>query len=52
MTSLGILTPFTVAHALLRGDNLIAGKTIFVTTHNKRVVDLAKRTLRVRKMIP
>jgi putative ABC transport system ATP-binding protein len=37
---------------LLRGDNLIAGKTIFVTTHDKRVVDLAKRTLRVRKKIP
>ncbi len=37
---------------LLRGDNLIAGKTIFVTTHDRRVVDLAKRTLRVRKKIP
>lgn len=37
---------------LLRGDNLMAGKTIFVTTHDKRVVDLAKRTLRVRKKIP
>lgn len=37
---------------LLRGDNLIAGKTIFVTTHDKRVVDLARKTLRVRKKIP
>jgi ABC-type lipoprotein export system ATPase subunit len=37
---------------LLRGDNLMAGKTIFVTTHDKRVVDLAKRTLRVKKKIP
>ena len=37
---------------LLRGDNLIEGKTIFVTTHDKRVVDLAKRTLRVKKKIP
>lgn len=37
---------------LLRGDNLITGKTIFVTTHDKRVIDLAKRTLRVRKKIP
>ena len=35
----------------LRGDNL-TGKTIFVTTHDKRVMDLAKRTLRVKKTIP
>jgi len=41
-----------VVLGLLRGDNLTAGKTIFVTTHDKRVVDLAKRTLRVRKKIP
>jgi putative ABC transport system ATP-binding protein len=41
-----------VVLGLLRGDNLIAGKTIFVTTHDKRVMDLAKRTLRVRKKIP
>jgi putative ABC transport system ATP-binding protein len=48
------LDPFMseVILGLLRGDNLIAGKTIFVTTHDKRVVDLAKRTLRVRKKIP
>jgi putative ABC transport system ATP-binding protein len=37
---------------LLRGDNLTAGKTIFVTTHDKRVMDLARRTLRVKKKIP
>jgi putative ABC transport system ATP-binding protein len=37
---------------LLRGDNMIAGKTIFVTTHDRRVTDLARRTLRVRKKIP
>jgi len=37
---------------LLRGDNLTAGKTIFVTTHDKRVIGLAKRTLRVRTKIP
>jgi putative ABC transport system ATP-binding protein len=36
---------------LLRGDNL-TGKTIFVTTHDKRVMDLAKRTIRVKKRIP
>jgi len=48
------LDPFMseVVLGLLRGDNLTAGKTIFVTTHDRRVVDLAKRTLRVRKKIP
>jgi putative ABC transport system ATP-binding protein len=35
----------------LRGDNL-TGKTIFVTTHDKRVIELAKRTIRVKKQIP
>ena len=37
---------------LLRGDNMTAGKTIFVTTHDRRVSALARRTLRVRKKIP
>ena len=37
---------------LLRGDNLTAGKTIFVTTHDRRVTELARRTLRVKKKIP
>ena len=37
---------------LLRGDNLTAGKTIFVTTHDNRVARLARRTLNVRKKIP
>ena len=37
---------------LLRGDNLTAGKTIFVTTHDSRVSRLARRTLNVRKRIP
>ena len=37
---------------LLRGDNMADGRTIFVTTHDKRVTDLARRTLRVRKKIP
>jgi len=41
-----------VVLGLLRGDNIMAGKTIFVTTHDKRIIDLAKRTLRVRKKIP
>jgi putative ABC transport system ATP-binding protein len=36
----------------LRGDNLTSGKTIFVTTHDKRVTELAKRILRIRKKIP
>jgi putative ABC transport system ATP-binding protein len=37
---------------ILRGDNLIAGKTLFITTHDKRVISLARRTLRIRKRIP
>jgi putative ABC transport system ATP-binding protein len=37
---------------LLRGDNLTSGKTIFVTTHDRRVTELARRTLRVKKKIP
>jgi putative ABC transport system ATP-binding protein len=37
---------------LLRGDNMTTGKTIFVTTHDKRVTELAKRTLRAKKTIP
>lgn len=41
-----------VVLSLLRGDNLTAGKTIFVTTHDRRVTDLSKRTLRLKKKIP
>jgi putative ABC transport system ATP-binding protein len=41
-----------VVLGFLRGDNLTSGKTIFVTTHDKRVTELAKRTLRIRKKIP
>jgi len=37
---------------LLRGDNLTQEKTIFVTTHDRRVTELARRTLRVKKKIP
>ena len=37
---------------LLRGDNLTLGRTIFVTTHDRRVTDLARKTLRVKKKIP
>jgi putative ABC transport system ATP-binding protein len=37
---------------ILRGDNMTKGRTIFVTTHDKRVTDLARRTLRVKKKIP
>ncbi len=37
---------------LLRGDNLTAGRTIFVTTHDRRVTELARKTLRVKKKIP
>lgn len=41
-----------VVVGMLRGDNLTAGKTLFVTTHDRRVTGLARRTLRVRKRIP
>jgi putative ABC transport system ATP-binding protein len=41
-----------VVLGLLRGDNLTAGKTLFVTTHDRRVIDLAKKTMRVKKTIP
>ena len=37
---------------LLRGDNLTLGRTIFVTTHDRRVTELARKTLRVKKKIP
>ena len=37
---------------LLRGDNMTEGRTIFVTTHDKRVTQLARRTIRVAKKIP
>jgi len=37
---------------LLRGDNLTLGRTIFVTTHDRRVTMLARKTLRVKKRIP
>ena len=41
-----------VVLGLLRGDNLIEKKTVFVTTHDRRVTDLARKTLRVKKRIP
>ncbi len=41
-----------VVLGLLRGDNMMAGKTIFVTTHDRRVTELARKTLRVKKKIP
>ena len=41
-----------VVLGLLRGDNMASGKTVFVTTHDKRVTDLARKTLRVKKKIP
>ncbi len=41
-----------VVLGLLRGDNMMAGRTIFVTTHDRRVTGLARRTLRVKKKIP
>jgi len=37
---------------LLRGDNLTKGRTVFVTTHDRRVTDLARKTLGGRKKIP
>ncbi len=37
---------------LLRGDNLTKGKTLFVATHDKKIINLASRTIRVKKRIP
>ena len=37
---------------LLRGDNMIEKRTIFVTTHDKRVTAIARKTLRVQRKIP
>ena len=37
---------------MLKGDNFEAGRTVFVTTHDRKVTDLARRTLRVGKRIP
>ncbi|GEM_PF-1298810 len=37
---------------LLRGDNLTKGKTIFVATHDRKIINLASRTIRVKKKIP
>lgn len=37
---------------LLRGDNLTKGKTIFVATHDRKIINLASRTVRVKKKIP
>jgi putative ABC transport system ATP-binding protein len=36
---------------LLRGDNLTQGKTIFVTTHDKKITNLASRIVRIKKKI-
>ena len=37
---------------LLRGDNLTNGKTIFVATHDRKIINLASRTVRVKKRMP
>ncbi|MDG7028273.1 MAG: AAA family ATPase, partial [Nitrososphaerota archaeon] len=37
---------------VLRGDNMTDGRTIFVTTHDRRVTQLARKTIRVAKKIP
>ena len=41
-----------VVIGLLRGDNMTKGRTLFVTTHDRRVTDLARKTLRVGNRIP
>ena len=41
-----------VVIGLLRGDNMTKGRTVFVTTHDRRVTDLARKTLRVGKRMP
>jgi putative ABC transport system ATP-binding protein len=34
---------------ILRGENLTRGKTILVTTHDKKITSLANRTIRIKK---
>ena len=36
---------------LLSGDNLTRGKTIVIATHDKKILDLADRTIRIKKKI-
>jgi putative ABC transport system ATP-binding protein len=36
---------------ILRGDNLTDEKTIFVTTHDKKVVELARKSIRLKTKI-
>ena len=40
-----------VVLGLLRGDNMTQGRTLFVTTHDRRVSDLARTTLHAGKRI-
>jgi putative ABC transport system ATP-binding protein len=40
-----------VVLGLLRGDNMTKGRTVFVTTHDRRVTALARTTLRAAKRI-
>ena len=41
-----------VVLGILRGENMTENRTVFVTTHDKRVTDLARKTIRVKKRIP
>jgi ABC-type lipoprotein export system ATPase subunit len=36
---------------LLRGDNMTRGRTLFVTTHDKKLSSMATRTIRLKKKI-
>ncbi|MCX8191341.1 MAG: ABC transporter ATP-binding protein [Nitrososphaerales archaeon] len=38
--------------SLIRGDNLIRGKTVLITTHDRKIMEMAHRVIRVKKSIP
>ncbi|MEM2211019.1 MAG: ABC transporter ATP-binding protein [Nitrososphaerales archaeon] len=38
--------------SFIRGDNLIRGKTILIATHDRKIMEMADRIIRVKKSIP
>jgi putative ABC transport system ATP-binding protein len=41
-----------VVFEFLKGDNMTKGKTVVAATHDKRLVELARKTVRLRKKLP
>lgn len=38
--------------SLLRGDNMVRGRTLIIATHDRKIMEMADRTVRVKKSIP